>query len=50
MWYEGLTQGEAANVLGVSRRTVIRQWRAACVERYRVMHGTPLAISGEADQ
>jgi len=50
VWYEGLTQGEAANVLGVSRRTVIRQWRTACVELYRVMHGTPLAISGEADQ
>jgi RNA polymerase sigma factor (sigma-70 family) len=43
VWYEGLTQGEAANVLGVSRRTVIRQWRAACVELYRVMHGTPPA-------
>jgi hypothetical protein len=27
----------------VSRRTVIRQWRAACVELYRVMHGTPPA-------
>tara|TARA_R110002072_G_scaffold289831_2_gene457089 strand:+ start:20953 stop:21645 length:693 start_codon:yes stop_codon:yes gene_type:complete len=39
LWYEGLTQGEAADVLGVSRRTVIRHWRAACVELYRVMHG-----------
>ncbi len=48
LWYEGLTQGEAADVQGVSRRTVIRHWRAACVELYRVMHGELPGVSGQA--
>jgi DNA-directed RNA polymerase specialized sigma24 family protein len=50
IWYEGLTQGEAAVVLGVSRRTVIRQWRVACVELYRVIHGAPLPVPEDADR
>jgi RNA polymerase sigma-70 factor (ECF subfamily) len=29
LWYQGLTQGEAAAVLGVSERTVNRRWIAA---------------------
>jgi len=44
VWYEGLSQGEAAEVLEVSPRTVIRHWRSACLELYRVMHGTPPAV------
>jgi RNA polymerase sigma factor (sigma-70 family) len=29
LWYEGLTQGEAASVLGVTDRTVKNRWRSA---------------------
>jgi DNA-directed RNA polymerase specialized sigma24 family protein len=29
LWYEGLTQEEAANVLGASLRTVKRWWQSA---------------------
>jgi RNA polymerase sigma-70 factor (ECF subfamily) len=29
LWYQGLTQGEAAEVLGVSEKTVNRRWAAA---------------------
>ena len=31
LWYHQLTQTEAAEVLGISRRTVIRQWQSACL-------------------
>jgi RNA polymerase sigma-70 factor (ECF subfamily) len=30
VWYQGLKQAEAAALLGVSGRTVIRRWQAAC--------------------
>ena len=30
IWYHQLTQTDAAEVLGISRRTVIRHWQAAC--------------------
>ena len=46
LWYEGLTQGEVADVLGISRRTVIRYWRAVCVELYRALHGMPPGSPG----
>jgi RNA polymerase sigma-70 factor (ECF subfamily) len=29
LWYQGLTQGEAAGVLGVSEKTINRRWAAA---------------------
>ena len=29
LWYQGLTQGEAAEVLGLSEKTVNRRWVAA---------------------
>jgi RNA polymerase sigma-70 factor (ECF subfamily) len=38
LWYQGLTQGEAAEVLGVSEKTINRRWMAA-----RVRLGTILA-------
>lgn len=39
LWYEELTQEEAADVLGVSRRTVIRRWQAARIKLHRAIHG-----------
>ncbi len=39
LWYQGLTQEEAAKILGVSRRTIIRRWRAACVLLYQKLNG-----------
>jgi RNA polymerase sigma-70 factor (ECF subfamily) len=36
LWYEELSQAEAAHVLGVSVRTVIRRWQAA---RIRLQQG-----------
>ncbi len=39
IWYEELSQGEAANVLGISVRTVIRRWQAARVRLARVLYG-----------
>jgi RNA polymerase sigma factor (sigma-70 family) len=30
LWYQGLTQAEAAELLGVSTRTVMRRWREGC--------------------
>jgi RNA polymerase sigma-70 factor (ECF subfamily) len=42
LWYEGLTQEEAAEVLGMSKRTLRRRWQDA---RYRIVNarrGEPL--------
>ena len=36
VWYHDLSQAEAADVLGVSVRTVIRRWQAA---RIRLQQG-----------
>ena len=33
IWYEGMSQPEAAEVLGVSSRTVLRRWHAESVTR-----------------
>ena len=42
LWYEGMTQPEAAEVLGVSSRTVLRRWHAARLKLYKVLDdGTP---------
>jgi RNA polymerase sigma-70 factor (ECF subfamily) len=38
IWYQGLTQGEAGELLGVSQKTINRRWMAA-----RVRLGTILA-------
>jgi RNA polymerase sigma-70 factor (ECF subfamily) len=31
IWYHQLTQSDAADLLGISRRTLIRRWQAACL-------------------
>jgi len=38
LWYEGLTQEEAGQVLGISLRTVKRRWHAARTRLYEVLH------------
>lgn len=40
LWYQGLTQPEAASVLGISERTVARRWQAV---RLRLAAGLDLA-------
>lgn len=39
LFYQGLTQDEAAAALGVAVRTVKRRWRSARLLLYRVLHG-----------
>jgi RNA polymerase sigma-70 factor (ECF subfamily) len=39
LWYEGLNQSEAAEVLGVSPRTVMRRWQAARLLLYQALNG-----------
>jgi RNA polymerase sigma-70 factor (ECF subfamily) len=39
LWYQGLTQDEAAEVLGVSSKTVGRRWREARVDLGTVLRG-----------
>lgn len=39
LWYQGLTQAEAAAVLQVSERTVKRRWQTAKVKLYRALGG-----------
>jgi RNA polymerase sigma factor (sigma-70 family) len=39
LWYEGLTQPEAAEVLGVSLKTVKRRWQSARLLLHRAMRG-----------
>ena len=41
LWYEGLTQAEAARVLGVTDRTVKNRWRSAKLELQRVLGEGP---------
>jgi RNA polymerase sigma-70 factor (ECF subfamily) len=41
LWYQGLTQAEAAEVLGVSEPTVKRRWRAARVQLAAALDGEP---------
>lgn len=37
LWYGELTQAEAADILGIAVRTVIRRWQAARVRLYKVL-------------
>ena len=37
LWYGELTQAEAAEILGIAVRTVIRRWQAARVRLYKVL-------------
>jgi RNA polymerase sigma-70 factor (ECF subfamily) len=39
VWYEGLTQEEAANVLGISLRTLKRRWHSARCRLYDALNG-----------
>jgi RNA polymerase sigma-70 factor (ECF subfamily) len=41
VWYEGLTQAEAAQVLGVTARTVKNRWRSAKMELQRLLGEGP---------
>jgi RNA polymerase sigma-70 factor (ECF subfamily) len=41
LWYEGLTQAEAASVLGVSEKTVKNRWRGAKLELQRLLGEGP---------
>jgi RNA polymerase sigma-70 factor (ECF subfamily) len=39
IWYQGLAHTEAAEILGVSARTVKRRWQAACLRLHDALHG-----------
>jgi RNA polymerase sigma factor (sigma-70 family) len=39
LWYQGLTQGEAAEILGLSEKTVNRRWVAARMKRGMALGG-----------
>jgi RNA polymerase sigma-70 factor (ECF subfamily) len=39
IWYQGLTQVEAAEVLGVSARTVLRRWQSSCLALHDLLRG-----------
>ena len=41
LWYEGLTQPEAASVLGVSLKTVKRRWQDARLFLFESLRGEP---------
>jgi RNA polymerase sigma factor (sigma-70 family) len=39
LWYQGLTQAEAATVLGVNERTVLRRWQQARLKVHKALQG-----------
>lgn len=39
IWYQGLSQAEVAEILGVSERTVKRRWQSARTALYRALDG-----------
>jgi RNA polymerase sigma-70 factor (ECF subfamily) len=39
LWYQGLKHTEAADLLGVSARTVKRRWQAACLRLHEALEG-----------
>jgi RNA polymerase sigma factor (sigma-70 family) len=39
LWYQGLTQGEAATVLGVNERTILRRWQQARLKVHKALQG-----------
>jgi RNA polymerase sigma-70 factor (ECF subfamily) len=43
LWYDGLGQSEAAEVLGISLRSVKRRWQSARYLLFRSLHGESLA-------
>jgi RNA polymerase sigma factor (sigma-70 family) len=49
LWYQELSQAEAAQLLGVSERTIKRRWAAARLELHRILGATLPASSVGAD-
>jgi RNA polymerase sigma-70 factor (ECF subfamily) len=47
IWYAGMSQAEAAQVLGVSERTVMRRWLAARVRLVRALGPTLADLLGK---
>jgi DNA-directed RNA polymerase specialized sigma24 family protein len=43
LWYQGLTQAEAASLLDVSERRLQRRWQSAREHLHGVLRGDPLA-------
>lgn len=41
LWYQGMTQGEAAVVLEVDVRTIKRRWQAARIQLHESLDGAP---------
>jgi RNA polymerase sigma-70 factor (ECF subfamily) len=39
LWYQGLSQAEAAEVLQVSERTIKRRWMSARLQLQDALHG-----------
>ena len=39
LWYQGLSQAEAATVLKVSERTIKRRWQSARLKLHQALHG-----------
>ena len=39
LWYQGLNQAEAAELLGVSERTIKRRWQTARLRLHEALHG-----------
>jgi RNA polymerase sigma-70 factor (ECF subfamily) len=39
IWYQGLKMTEAAEILGVSSRTITRRWQAACLQLHQALQG-----------
>jgi RNA polymerase sigma factor (sigma-70 family) len=39
LWYQGLTQDEAAQLLGVSKRTIKRRWQSARLQLFEALGG-----------
>jgi RNA polymerase sigma-70 factor (ECF subfamily) len=39
LWYQGLSQAEAAALLGVSERTIKRRWQSARLKLHEALHG-----------
>jgi RNA polymerase sigma-70 factor (ECF subfamily) len=42
LWYQGLTQAEAAAILHLSERTLQRRWQSAREQLRRMLRGSPL--------
>jgi RNA polymerase sigma-70 factor (ECF subfamily) len=41
LWYQGLSQAEAAQILNVSARTIKRRWQSARLHIYQALEGEP---------